>query len=101
MEIISLVDWDEVEDREILAQFLKTRTGQRFLPKIAESVPPLLGKGDTNEILIRNGEVRGFQNSLRLILELASTAAPIPQGESGAYAAPEDDSAWADGKKIS
>lgn len=102
MEITSLVEWDESEDREILFQFLRTKTGQRLLPKVADSVPPLLGSGDTNAILIRNGEVLGFQKAIRTLLEL-SLAAPKPEETqpSGAYARLEDDAAWADGKSIS
>jgi hypothetical protein len=101
MEITSLVEWDEQEDREILSQFLRTRTGQRLIPKIAESVPTLLGAGDTNAILIRNGEVRGFQVALRIILELSQLqSTPTEEHPSGAYAALDNDSAWGDGKKL-
>lgn len=101
MEITSLVEWDEQEDREILFQFLKTRTGQRLLPKVAESVPALLGAGDTNAVLIRSGEVRGFQNALRSLLELSlANAAPTDTAPTGAYAKLDDDEAWADGRKL-
>ncbi len=95
------IDWDEVEDREILAQFLRTRTGQRLVPKIVESVPGLLGAGDTNAVLIRSGEVRGFQTAVGTLLGLAvATSAPEETRPAGSYPAPEDDAAWQDGQKL-
>ncbi len=103
MEITSSpLEWDEAEDREVLAQFLRTRTGQRLIPKIAESCPALLGGGDTNPILIRSGELRGFQLALKTILEL-SVGVPTPEAPKtpGQYAALDDDAAWGDGQKLS
>lgn len=101
MEITKSVEWDEVEDREILAQFLRTRTGQRLLPKIAESAPALLPGGDVNTILIRSGELRGFQSSLRTLLNLSEIESkPEAEVPNGAYPALHDDAAWQDGKKL-
>jgi hypothetical protein len=96
-----LVEWDEVEDREIWNQFLNTRTGKRLIPKVLESCPVLLGSGDTNAILIRNGEVRGVQSVIQSLLALS-----VPEPKSSVtdaiaeYPPLEDDSAWADGKKL-
>ncbi len=102
MEITnSAVEWDEQEDREIFAQFLRTRTGQRLLPKVVESAPTLLAGGGVNEILIRSGELRGFQLAVSSMLALSATIIPdITPAVGGAYASPEDDAAWGDGKKV-
>lgn len=94
------VEWDLQEDREIWAQFLKTRTGQRLIPKIAEEVPALLSKGTDNEIFIRSGEVRGWQAAIRALLTL-SVAEPPPADETPAtYPNLTDDTAWNDGNKL-
>jgi hypothetical protein len=99
MEITSKVEWDEVEDRAILLQFLQTRTGQRLIPKMAEAVPVLLAKGDSNEILIRSGEVRGWQAALSTIMELVAVSAPVNVRPAGAYPDPENDDEWSDSPK--
>lgn len=94
-------EWDEVEDRELLAQFLQTRTGQRLVPKVVESVPALLDGGNVNEILIRSGEVRGWQAALRTLLSLAVIEKQAPQEPvNPSYPAPDDDAAWNDGQKV-
>lgn len=96
------VEWDLQEDFEILRQFLKSRTGQRLIPRMLEELPPLLASGDVNEILIRNGEVRGWQGAVKALLGLATSALPeTPETPRGEYAAPEDDSKWSDGQKLS
>lgn len=103
MEITkSPVEWDEVEDREILAQFLRTRTGQRLLPKVVESAPLLLAGGEINSILIRSGELRGFQAALNTLLALSEIEQKVSDGNpiAGAYPRLSDDSAWEDGKKL-
>lgn len=101
MEISALpAEWDVSEDRDILIQFLKTRTGTRLLPKMVESCPALLASGDTNAIMIRNGEVIGFQKAIQALIGL-TLAEPEPEA-SRATGLPdlEDDAAWNDGKKL-
>ena len=92
------LDWLS-NDEQRLAAFLDTETGKRFIPKLVENAPPLLASGDSNAILIRSGELRGYQEVVRTILMLAHPAPPQQQQHPG-YAAPEDDSAWADGQKM-
>jgi hypothetical protein len=95
------VEWDLQEDREILAQFLRTRTGQRLLPKIFESGPVLLGSGDTNSILIRNGEVRGFGAAISVLLALSVVEAAPPEDKTNsAYPPLHDDEQWQDGLSL-
>lgn len=90
--------WDS-EDCAVLRTFFNTRTGQRFIPKLAESVPALLAKGDTNEICIRSGEVRGWQESLKAIIALTVPAPDAPKSQDN-YPSLEDDSAHSDGQKL-
>lgn len=100
MEIIAdRLDWAS-NDEENLAKFLETETGKRFLPKLLESTPMLLAKGDTNEILIRAGEVRGYQDVARNILALAHSAPVTKPEAASAYPGLENDAAWNDGQKL-
>jgi hypothetical protein len=96
------IEWDLQEDREILAQFFRTRTGQRLIPKILESAPILLGSGDTNSILIRNGEVRGFGAAISTLLALSQVEKLPSVGDNipSAYPSIEDDEQWADGRTL-
>jgi hypothetical protein len=88
------------EDVTLFRQFLKTQTGKRFLPKIVESVPPLLAKGADNEILIRSGEVRGYQLAAQSILSLSVLeGAPIPATPT-AYPPLDDDTQHPDTPKL-
>ena len=104
MEVTNdLVEWDQQEDFEILRQFLNTRTGKRVIPKMLESMPALLAKGDVSEIFIRSGEVRGWQAAVSCLLGLATV---VPESDIKdlavtEYAAPEDDSKWNDGQRLS
>ena len=100
MEIIaSSLDWTQV-DAEKLAAFLDTETGRRFIPKLVENAPPLFDGGDTNKILIRAGEVRGFQTVVREIISLAHPPPPSPSAPANEYPPLENDSAWNDGQKL-
>lgn len=96
------VEWDLQEDHEILRQFLNTRTGKRLIPKVLETLPALLAKGDVNEILIRSGEVRGWQAAISALLSLATPTIPeAPQdAASDSYPDPLDDSKWNDGQQL-
>jgi hypothetical protein len=95
------VEWDLQEDREILAQFLRTRTGQRLIAKVCESGPVLLGSGDTNSILIRNGEVRGFGAAISALLTLSVVEPPaLGEKQVSLYPPVEDDSQWGDGLSL-
>lgn len=91
------LEWDS-EDMVQWRAFLKTRAGQRLIPKLLENIPGLLPGGDTNAILIRNGEVRGWTESGRALLALQFPAPEVMQAE--AYPPLTDDSKWDDGKKL-
>lgn len=101
MEISAVpVEWDVAEDRDMLVQFLKTRTGARLIPKMIESCPSLLSSGETNSIMIRNGEVLGFQKAIQALLAL-TVVEPAPENtRTATLPALEDDAAWNDGKKL-
>lgn len=93
-------EWDVIEDRDLWFQFLRTRTGQRLFAAALENQPPLLGKGDVNEILIRSGEVRGWSACITTLISLSipetnlTEAAPVES-----YPELTDDAAWDDKKK--
>jgi hypothetical protein len=99
MEIIAgPLDWTS-NDEQNLSRFLDTNTGKRLIPRLAEMAPILLGKGETNEVLIRMGEFKGRQETLRDLLIL-SHAQPGSVQQSSEYIAPEDDAAWNDGQTL-
>jgi len=87
------------EDVNNWRAFLRTQTGTRLIPKLLEAAPILLSKGDTNEVLIRNGEMIGYQNATRNLLALAN---PLPEvkSEGSAYPDPTNDAAWNDNQKL-
>lgn len=85
-------DWNS-HDEERWNAFLKTNTGSKLIPKVLESTPALLSGGDINSILVRSGEVRGFQIFVNALLAL--THAPeLPTTEPTAYPSLEDDTKW-------
>lgn len=99
MEIVAKPDQWTPTDAERLAAFLETETGKRFLPSLAERTPLLLPGGNTNDILIRSGEVRGMQESLQTILFLAhgDFTQTAPGSQNTNYPPLEDDAQWNDG----
>lgn len=96
---VESMPWDS-EDTALWRAFLETRTGARLLPKLFESIPPLLAGGDANSILIRTGDVRGFQSAARTLLTLAHPIQPGPAASPPGYADLNDDAAWPDGQKL-
>jgi hypothetical protein len=88
------------DDESAWATFLSGKTGQRLLPKLVEKAPPLLEAGDTNEILIRNGKLLGFQTAVQALLELTHSEPPAIQQETTAYPSLTQDDAWSDGEKL-
>jgi len=99
MEILAgSLEWTQF-DSEKLSSFLDSETGKRLLPKLVEVAPPLLDGGDTNRILIRAGEVRGFQTVVREIISLAHPSPPAPKQENE-YPPLEADEQWKDGQKL-
>lgn len=88
------------DDRSKWKNFLSTRAGLRLIPKCAEHAPQLLGKGESNEILIRSGELRGFQIAIQSLLSLAEPPAPDAPPERTAWPDLMDDSAWNDGNSL-
>lgn len=94
-----MFDWTQ-EDETLLRQFLQTRTGTKFLPKVAEiATPTLFSEGDTNKILVRSGEVRGVQLALSSIYTLAYPA-PEPPKETPAYPPLEANEFWPETEKL-
>lgn len=87
------------EDEVHWNAFLQTETGKRLLPKAMEQAPVLLATGDTNAILIRNGEFRGFAEFAKILLSL-SHAPPVPPKPVSSLPDLEDDKAWDDGQKL-
>jgi len=99
MEILAgSLEWTPF-DAEKLASFLDTDTGKRLLPKLVEVAPPLLDGGDTNRILIRAGEVRGFQVVVRELISLAHPPPPTQESKPE-YPPLEADAHWNDGQKL-
>lgn len=90
--------WDGA-DAASLRTFLGTPAGSRFFAKLQEVIPALLGKGDTNEVLIRNGEVRGCSILLTQLFSMANPPRDSVKVPSE-YPALEDDTAWDDGQKL-
>jgi hypothetical protein len=99
MEIVAeTLPWSS-EDEQNWNGFLQTNTGRRLIPKLAEATPVLLDAGDINKILIRSGELRGFQISVRELLALTHSQ-PLPPNPTPAYPDLEDDTQWNDQQKI-
>jgi len=99
MEItLESLPWDS-EDVDNWSAFLRTKAGQRLIPKLAEHTPELLSAGDTNAILIRSGEVRAMAEVIKHLLSFAThpvhQTAPVSE-----YPPLTDDAAWNDGQKI-
>ena len=94
--------WDDTVDRPLWLQFLQTETGKRLIPKVLETCPSLLSGGNVNEILIRSGEVRGFQQVIQAFLALSVSELPPPMLDQVASSYPrlDDDEKWADGQKL-
>jgi hypothetical protein len=101
IEIVArATDWT-TNDQERWAEFLATETGKRLLPTLAETAPLLLPGGDINTILIRTGEVRGYQAVMRDLLALTQVEVkPTSEASSVSYPSLTDDSKWGDGQKL-
>jgi hypothetical protein len=91
------LEWDS-DDAANLRSFLKTRSGSRLLPKVAEGFPTLMAGGEINAVLIRSGEVRGMQDVIKSILSLAYPPVELKQATN--YPDLTNDEAWQDGNKI-
>lgn len=86
-------------DARALKEYLDKDTGRKFLAVLASELPQLLGKGETNEVLIRSGEARQHIYLTGLVLDLrgdtfvdddlAKTSVPADS-----YPSLEDDSQW-------
>lgn len=101
MEITNeTVSWSS-ENISVFRAFLQTETGQRFLPKLLESVPLLFHGGPVNEILIRTGEVMAWGEAAKCILALAAPPPLVPDQatHNRNYPDPLDDASWNDGRK--
>ena len=92
-------DFWSSEDQANLQSFLNTRTGGKLIEKLAEAAPTLFSEGDVNKILIRSGELRGYQNALRELLTI-SVPEPAPEKEATEYPSLLDDSAWPGTEKL-
>lgn len=80
--------------------FLNTHTGKRLIPKLLEFVPELCDSGDTNKVLIRSGELRGWQAAARQLLYLTNEQKEIVQSTDSNYPPLDRDDAWSDGEKL-
>jgi len=97
MEITdTLMPWSS-DDELRWNSFLLTETGKRLLPKLAEKFPTLLDGGDVNRVLIRSGEVRGFQLAISSMLELTHSP-PLPAKQIENYPSLTDDESHNDGQ---
>lgn len=76
-------------------EFLNTETGRRVVSKALEAVPALLASGNTNDILIRSGEVRGWAAAAQSLLSLAAPL-PKPPESDDRFPHLEDDAKWSD-----
>lgn len=99
MQIATELEFDSI-DRFAWKTFLQTRAGLRLFPKILESVPQLLASGDTNALLVRNGEVRGFSMAVQAALALADAPPKEAPSERTTYPNLTDDAAWGDGQSL-
>lgn len=99
MEIAHELEFDS-NDRQAWKNFLATKTGLRLFPKILESVPILLAAGDTNALLVRNGEVRGFSMAVQVALGLTEPPPEPVTPERNAYPSLYDDAAHNDGQSL-
>lgn len=94
MEIVNDgLEWNS-DNVLALKTFLQTQAGMRLIPKLAELSPTLFAGGDTNQILIRNGELLGYQAALRNLISLANPP-PEPAKQTDPYPPLNDDKAWA------
>jgi hypothetical protein len=100
MEILARSDDWTPNDSDNLAKFLETDTGKRLIPNLVQHCPALLDKGETNAILIRNGEVRAWNGMIESLFVLAHPPAPTAAPNATEYPALEDDKAWNDGQKL-
>lgn len=87
------------EDTSNFRTFLLTPTGQKLFPKAVEAVPRLLPEGETNKLLIRNGEVRGFQMAFITLQNLAYPPAKTQGHSTDNYPDLLNDALW-EGEKL-
>lgn len=99
IEIAAQADaWDS-DDVIAFRNFIEnTKTGKKVLSRMLESTPALLSSGETNAIMIRNGEVRGVQIMANAFLQLATPLPEVPKDIEN-YPSLEDDTKW-DGDKL-
>jgi hypothetical protein len=92
--------WESSNASE-LREFLKTRTGLKLLKALAVEEPELLGKGETNEVLIRSGETRQHKFITSFLLTLTGEFHAEEEDSSSIdnYPSLTDDSKW-DGDKL-
>lgn len=81
------------DDVLLWRNFLDSEVGRRLIPKLAESAPILLDGADVNKTLVRNGELRGYQDAIRTLLAL-SEVTPEVAPSADAYPPLDDDSRW-------
>lgn len=92
------LDWTP-EDALNWEKFLHTQTGSRLIPKwVEQNAPPLLEKGDVNEILVRSGKLLGFQAAVKGLLELSVPPQAEEPKKPENYPSLLDDSQWPDTK---
>lgn len=93
----SEIPW-ESSDAAALKQFFESKSGQRALMHLSDLIPSLLDGSDVNKTLVTSGEVKGWNNALRALLNL-TIEQPAPVKVPEAYPSLDDESQWEDGQK--
>lgn len=83
----------ESSDAVALREFFLSRSGQRALMHLSDQIPSLLDGSDVNKTLVASGVVKGWNDSLRALLNL-TIEQPAPVKAPEAYPSLDDDSAW-------
>jgi hypothetical protein len=93
-------NWTSV-DAKAWSDLLRTDTGKKLLRAVSQEKPELLGKGDTNDILIRSGEARHHDSIIAFLLTLtgADTEIDDDPSQDSTYPSLMDDTQW-EGEKL-
>lgn len=97
------VEWDS-DDRQMLAAFLSTATGQKVLDTLSTEEPSFYDGENATQALTAAGRVQGYQDAVKALLKLIQSAPKVAVvATTDEYPDPEDDAAWGqdkDGKPL-
>ncbi len=99
METTTPVFWSS-DDESKLATFLASKTGQRLIPKMLEAEPALLANGDTNTLIVRLGEVRGWHAAIQRMIDISHAEPVMVQPETRNYPDLLDNKAWPETESV-